>query len=251
MLPFDAILFDLGNTLIYFDSDNPEAIYAQSDQVLLDYLEESGGLHLDRETFIRELEARQKAYDLERDTIYKEYSEEYVVKTILQAMGYPEPAPEILRRALDAKFAISQAYWKSETDTQDTLQALRDKGYRIGLISNAGDDRDVQVLIDNAHIRPFLDVILVSAAEGICKPHAQLFKRALNHLDTQPSRAVMVGDYLKGDILGAHNSGMHGIWITRRAHHKYNEPHLGKIIPDATISTLSELPPLLEKLVMQ
>jgi HAD superfamily hydrolase (TIGR01662 family) len=248
MPPFDTILFDLGNTLIYFDSDNPDAIYAQSDQVLLDHLGESG-LHLDRKTFICELDSRQKAYDIERGTTFKEYSEEYVIKTILRDMGYPEPVPETLRRALDAKFAVSQAYWKSEIDTQDTLQTLRDEGYRIGLISNAGDDRDVQVLIDNAHLRPFLDVILVSAAEGICKPHTQLFKKALNHLDTQPSRAVMVGDYLKGDILGAHNAGMYGIWITRRAHHKYNDPHLGKIIPDATISTLSDLPPLLEKFI--
>ncbi|MEJ2558259.1 MAG: HAD hydrolase-like protein, partial [Anaerolineae bacterium] len=56
---------------------------------------------------------------------------------------------------------------------------------------------------------------------------------------------VMVGDTLDADILGAHNAGMHGILITADGAAS-NDGHRGTIVPDATITALSELPALIE-----
>jgi putative hydrolase of the HAD superfamily len=143
-------------------------------------------------------------------------------------------------------YAVTQSCWKVELDTHSTLTTLQETGYRLGIISNAGDDWDVQVLIDNAGIRTFFEYINTSAAAGIRKPHPKIFQMAFDAMKISPNRAVMVGDTLGADILGAKNMGMHNVWITRRASKSANLAHQDTILPDRTITNLPELPILLE-----
>jgi FMN phosphatase YigB (HAD superfamily) len=117
------------------------------------------------------------------------------------------------------------------------------------MISNAGDDADVQHLIDRAGLRPYFQVILSSAAQGIRKPNPRIFTTALAALKSTPGQAAMVGDTLGADILGARNAGIYAVWITRRADSPANRAHADTIRPDATIAALSELPGLLDRLV--
>ncbi len=58
----------------------------------------------------------------------------------------------------------------------------------------------------------------------------------------------MIGDTLEADILGAHNVGMVGIWITRRAELNGDRSKGDGIQPDAVIGSLKELPQVLENL---
>jgi putative hydrolase of the HAD superfamily len=143
-------------------------------------------------------------------------------------------------------YAVTQSCWKVEHDTHTMLQTLKDAGYRLGIISNASDDWDVQILIDNAGIRPFFEYISTSAAAGIRKPHPKIFQLAFDAMHVAPYRAVMIGDTLGADILGAKNLGMHNVWITRRASKSANLAHEDTILPDRIVTNLSELPGLLE-----
>jgi FMN phosphatase YigB (HAD superfamily) len=99
--------------------------------------------------------------------------------------------------------------------------------------------------VDKAGLRSYFQVILSSASLGIRKPNPSIFRAVLERLGVSPAQAVMVGDSLGADILGAHNAGMRAIWITRRAATPANRAHEDTIRPDAIISTLSELPALL------
>jgi 2-haloalkanoic acid dehalogenase type II len=145
-------------------------------------------------------------------------------------------------------YAVTQKFWKPEPDAHATLEQLRQEGYRLGLISNASDDADVQALVDNAGLRDYFEVILTSAAQGIRKPNPQIFWTALDSLDVLPAQAAMVGDTLGADILGAQNAGIFSIWVTRRAATPANLAHADTIIPDARIDSLSSLPDLLNRL---
>ena len=60
-----------------------------------------------------------------------------------------------------------------------------------------------------------------------------------------PEQVVMVGDMLGADVLGAHNVGMRAVWATMQTEREANAAHRDTIVPDATINSLSELPPLL------
>jgi len=246
-LPFYAILFDLGSTLIYFDGEWPEVIQ-KSNLELLQSLRAAGVPIGDGQAFLAQFRARLERYYAERETEFIEFTTAYLLRTLLSEWGFPEISDVIIRQALARMYAVSQAHWKVETDAHPTLQWLRQQGYRLGLISNAGDDHDVQTLVDQAHLRPYFDIILTSAALGIRKPNPRIFHAALDYWGIQPSQAAMVGDTLGADILGARNAGLYSIWLTRRANASANRAHEETIRPDAIITTLSELPPLLESL---
>ncbi|MGE5224379.1 MAG: HAD family hydrolase [Omnitrophica WOR_2 bacterium] len=245
MRAFDAVLFDLGSTLIYF-SEKWEAVTHQFHQELIRSLKDAGFL-VDPEPFLHDFDTRQESYYNERDTEFIEYTTAYILKSLLADYGYTKVPDQVIQQALKAMYAVSQAYWKIEEETISTLETLRNAGYRMAIVSNAGDDADVQSLIDNTGIRPYFDVVVTSASQGIRKPNPRIFRTALDKLGVMPEKAVMVGDTLGADILGAHNAGMPAIWITRRADKTANRAHEEIIHPDATISGLDELPELLER----
>ena len=244
-LPFEAVLFDLGSTLIYFNAHWPD-ILPQSDAELLRQLQ-AAGMDIDS-AFLTQYRGRLEDYYTQRETEFVEYTSAYILKALLAEYGYPEAPEAVLRRALAGMYAVTQAYWLAEEDAAPTLQILREQGYRLGLISNASDDADVQALIDKAGLRSYFEIILTSAAAGIRKPNPRIFYMALEPLGVRPERAVMVGDTLGADILGAQNAGMFSIWITRRADSSANRQHLDTIQPDATVAALGEVPDLLRRL---
>ncbi len=87
----------------------------------------------------------------------------------------------------------------------------------MGLISNAGDDQDVQQLARRFGIAKYFDFILTSAACSYRKPHRRIFEIALSNWYFLPSEAVMVGDNLDADVRGAQSVGLFTVWISRRA----------------------------------
>ncbi len=242
----EYVLFDLGSTLIYFDGDWP-GVFMEAQESLLAHLH-SAGLSPDREAFLEDYRARLEAYYAERESEFVEYTTAYILQETLAAAGYPDVPEAAIRRALEAMYAVSQAYWQPGPDTIPTLEALRTQGYRMGIISNAGDDADVQALVDKARVRPYCDFVISSAAVGIRKPNPRIFRMALDNWGARPEQAVMVGDTLGADILGAQNARIFSIWLTRWADNPANDAHADTIHPEAAIQALAELPSLLKSL---
>ena len=231
---------------MYFDAEWSQVL-TERDAALLRSLQDSG-LKLETTDFTRQMDDRLTSYYQERNTEFLEYTSGYILRSLLADLGYPEVPEPVIRRALRDWYATTQAHWQVEADTVPTLETLRERGYRLGLVSNAGDDDDVHTLVDQFGIRPYFEVIVTSAAQGIRKPNPRIFHTALRHWQAAPEQAVMVGDSLGADILGARNAGMLAVWITRHADTAANQAHLDTIQPDASISALSELPDLLENL---
>lgn len=246
MRRFEALLFDLGSTLMYFDGSWPE-VFTQSNAELIERLK-SAGVSLDESTFLEEFRLRLEEYHSERESEFIEYTTAYILRTLLAEHGYANISGDTLRSVLRAMYAVSQERWLAEPDARSTLEKLRSEGYRMAIISNAADDEDVQTLVDKARLRPYFDFVLSSAAAGIRKPAPGIFQTVLERLGVEAQRAAMIGDTLGADVLGADNAGLFSIWITRRADAAANRAHLDTILPDAVISTLSELPDLLKNL---
>lgn len=240
----DVIFFDLGSTLMYFDGHLPDVLAVAYQELAVSLLE--AGFTLNKDVFLSEFLSRQEAYHSERDTDLSEITTERVLRIVLERQGVSGVSREQLRRHLARMYAVTQSHWIIEEDTHPTLQALLDAGYRMGIISNASDDWDVQVLVDKAGIRRFFEYINTSAAAGVRKPHPQIYQLAFDAMRVQPERSIMVGDTLAADILGSKNLGMHNVWITRRVNRSAVQAHFETIKPDRTINTLAELPGILE-----
>lgn len=242
----EVVLFDLGSTLLYFDASWPE-LMEQSSHELAKSLRELGYL-LESSRFAKRFLTRLQEYYLERETEFIEHTTAYLLKSLLAEYGYLNIPEEHVRSVLARMYAITQAHWRLEEDAVSTLETLREAGYRLGMISNAADESDVQMLVDRNNLRQYFDVLLVSAAVGVRKPHPRIFQMALDHWGVSPEQAVMVGDTLGADILGAKLAGMTSVWITRRAQRPGNRDHEDTIRPDEVIASLAELPALLARL---
>jgi putative hydrolase of the HAD superfamily len=239
-----AVIFDFGGTLMYGRSAWEPCI-AKADEALTNYLC-SQGMEVNINTFPSEFRKKLNAYFSKREQDLLETTYSSVLRELLIEKGYDDAPDGIIRAALDQLFTITQSNWALEEDALPTFERLEDKGYRLGIISNAGDDWDVQQLARKFGIHARFDFILTSAACSYRKPHPRIFEIALANWYLLPSEAVMVGDNLTADIKGAQNAGMYGVWINRRA-----DPLMEKqeaVSPDASITSLAELPALLDQL---
>ncbi len=81
--------------------------------------------------------------------------------------------------------------------------------YQTGIISNAFDSLH-RVLRDVYPIAAHFDVIVGSAAEGVMKPDAAIYRRALERLGRSPAEAVFIDD-MPANVVGAQDLGMAAI----------------------------------------
>jgi putative hydrolase of the HAD superfamily len=142
-------------------------------------------------------------------------------------------------------YRISQNHWQTLPATLPVLEDLRKRELKLGLISNASDEADVQSLIDKAGIRKFLDPIVISAGFGLRKPHPDIFTAVLQEWSLPAQAVVMIGDLLEADILGAEKVGMQHIWMTEVIN-ELTPPY--PVEPDAIARKLADVPAILDSL---
>jgi len=125
----------------------------------------------------------------------------------------------------------------------EVLQAIRKEGYRIGMIAN-GDSAGCWNIIEATSLQDYFNAIVISEEVGIEKPDKKIFEVALARLGAKPENAVMVGNRIDTDILGANSFGMKSVWF--RWNTRYNDIiDRSQEKPDFTINSLFELPGLL------
>ena len=121
-------------------------------------------------------------------------------------------------------------------DAVDTVKALRERGLKIGLISNTmwpGEYHRQEM--ERFGLLPYFDHTLFSADVGLWKPQPEVYYRALDALDVSAEHAFFVGDIPKHDLAGAQAAGIRAVF-------KHNDSFgLDGVEPDAQITHLSEL----------
>jgi HAD superfamily hydrolase (TIGR01662 family) len=244
-----TVIFDLGNTLMYPVAPDlwPEVIH-RGNQALMEYLC-SLNILTDCDTFLVEFNQRLRKYYKERDAQMIETSTFLVLKELLGEKGYSNVSDAVIRESLDVHYSVTQKNWQLEDDAIPCLSTLQQQNYKLGLVSNAGDHRDVLQLVEKFNLEPYFEFIVTSAGCGFRKPHQRIFQLALEKVNARAEEVAMVGDTLNADILGANEIGMYSIWITRRT--DFPPDDTLPIQPRAIIKTLGELPGLLRELELE
>lgn len=120
-------------------------------------------------------------------------------------------------------------------DTYPVLEKLKND-YKLLLLTNGSPDLQSEKLSGVPQLKTYFDYIVVSGSFGRGKPDVSLFQYALNLLGVTNKEAVMVGDKLTTDILGANNTGIASVWINRS-----NKQRDDEIVPNYEIASLTEL----------
>lgn len=139
-------------------------------------------------------------------------------------------------------FGLKKTPWHKEEERlyPDTLQCLETihKRFQTGIIANQSPGSKER--LGRFGILQYIDLLIVSAEEGVEKPDRRIFELALERAGCRPEEAVMVGDRLDNDIVPANEMGMYTVWI-RQGSWKYACPGAGMEQPDMRVDSLGEL----------
>jgi HAD superfamily hydrolase (TIGR01509 family) len=197
---FEAVLFDAGDTLIRLSGSGETLRHPAAEALSVDPLdpEEVAGAWqrvLDRSSTADELAKG-------RDLSNARHREVWVA--LYQAAGCERLAPGLSEKLYE--LTVCAESWEAFPDTLPTLRALRDRGLRVGVVSDTGFD--LRPAMDRLGLSPFVDTVVMSFEYGVCKPAARVFLTACELLDVNPERTLMVGDNPLTDS-GAVAAGMY------------------------------------------
>jgi putative hydrolase of the HAD superfamily len=150
-----------------------------------------------------------------------------LVRQLLGDFGIEVDEDE-LTRFLEAEHAAWDPARQLAAHTPALLEALRERGLQLGLVSNAFDPgwllhRDLEQM----GLAARLDYAVFSSEVGKRKPHPAIFERALEALEVDAADAVFVGDRLYEDVRGAGEVGMttvQALWFRADEHPEGGEP---------------------------
>jgi HAD superfamily hydrolase (TIGR01549 family) len=220
-----AILFDVGGTLIHLDR-----------RFVIQRLKEHG-FEVSEADFMRAhacgvteisriMRSDNPGTDSSRWKVY--------AACLLRELKVDEQKQEAVQRAIWAPQNGVQLWRHVEPDTADTLEHLKNAGFRLGIVSNS--DGKVASYVEKAGLAGYFDVIVDSGVLGIEKPDPRIFIHACERMNVQPSDTIYVGDIYEIDVVGARTAGLEAMLLT----------------PDATerdCTVITRLPELLDQLL--
>lgn len=206
-MPFSRvkwITFDIGGTLL-FANPSVGAVYAE---VLARYgfnrkaeVLEEAFMRVWRQAVLRPLKPSSPAAEKER---WRE--------AVVRAFADLVPGIDMETFFDDIWITLSEANrWRLTTHAESTLAALRDRGYRLAVLSN-WDDR-LRPVLTGLGLEPLFDEIFVSCEVGFEKPDERLFGFVEKRLGASGTEIVHIGDSHHHDILGATSRGWRAIQV--------------------------------------
>jgi putative hydrolase of the HAD superfamily len=148
--------------------------------------------------------------------------------------------------------AAFHEWWEPHTyldpDVPDVFAGLKDRGIRIGVLSNTIWPRDVhEEIFRRDGILHEIDGAVYTSDIEWTKPHPEAFRAALDAVGvTEPGRAVFVGDRPFDDIHGAKSVGMRAVLVP---HSDIPAEQIGHTEgdPDAVIERLCDLLDIIDR----
>jgi len=152
--------------------------------------------------------------------------------------------PEALLRQMGDSILAPGIRYTVDPETPVVLRALKERGLRLGAVSNTYQSREALTSRLSEHgLWSYLDALVISSEVGLTKPHPAIFQAALDRLGVTASETVFVGDIVWADILGAQALGMRAVLT-----HQYLQDDPGESKPDLVINRLAEVVDYVDRL---
>lgn len=213
---YRTLLFDVGETLI-----GPRVGFGE---VYAEVLGDLGwSVPADRlnralSQVSREVE-RQIPAGVDRYRHYPGGEQEYWLRFASRALELATGEPPDPTRATVALNRLREAFrgpeaWLIYEDVIPALDRLRDRGVRMGVVSNW--DSLLPHVLETLDLDRYFEEIGVSHLEAMEKPDPAFFLRVLTRMEESPEQALHVGDRPDMDLVGANAAGIDAVLIDRR-----------------------------------
>lgn len=211
----DALFLDAGDTLIFLDCDAVAEALAGLGEVV-------PSARIEAAVF-----ASKRAYQdsLQRGTGH-ENGWSVLMRVLLTEAGVPLARAQALLPAMRA-IHDDFYFWRKVPDgLPAALQRAAAAGIRLAVISNS--EGRLESVLARVGLREHFELIIDSHLEGVSKPDAEIFRRALIRTGVAAERALYAGDIPEVDLLGAQNAGMHGVLVDAFDHY-VSRPELPRL----------------------
>jgi len=239
----EAILFDMGGTLIEFENLSWDVLNQRCAREGYGYLKSQNLIGIGYQDFV--------------DSLAQEFEKRWAAsEKTLQEIAFESVAFSVLKKlnlnVTDGnKKEFMSRYYQPVTDqitlihgAVDTLKFFKGRNIKVGLLSNTIFPKRFHLQeLNRLGLTKYIDAAIFSSEVGFRKPHPMIFQTALEILSTDPEFASFVGDRMEEDIGGARQVGMKTVLIIDE-----KKESSGKIVPDAEINNLTELPAAVVKL---
>ncbi|MBP7737446.1 MAG: HAD family hydrolase [Spirochaetes bacterium] len=220
MAPIKAITFDLWDTIICDDSDEPKRKAAgkptkkeERRELVHQYLARHHSISRDQV---------ERAYDTADAAFSKVWKEHHVTWTVAERLsivlrGVGRELPEM-------EFAeLVRLHEEMELEIRPDIvpgakEALKELHgtYKLGVISDAifTPGRALRQILSDAGLLGFFDVFVFSDEAGRSKPDPSVFMAAAVSFGIKPAEMVHVGDREHNDVEGPHRVGARAVLCT-------------------------------------
>jgi putative hydrolase of the HAD superfamily len=232
-----AILFDLGDTLLDFRPLDTKSIAEQGVRDTYQHLQQAG-LKLPS---MRRYHSG-SLWAVRRGLVWSRIrGGEMNVYELIRRRAVKLGAPDNDQFMLDLAWRWYKpvlAYSSIETDLIATLDLFRNAGLKMGIVSNTfigGPQLDRH--LQEMGLKDYFPVRIYSSDVNYRKPHRRIFEVALKAIGTSPNQTLFVGDMVKTDIVGATRMGMTTVlkqpWSTARQHYmaKHVIRRISELVP--------------------
>jgi len=231
-VPYKHIFFDLDHTLWDFEENSRET------------LEELYGEFMLRERGVPDFRVFHQTYVQHNERMWERFRKGYINREDLRwkrvwhtLLAFKIGDEKLVHAFSDRYLEILPTKKHLFSDTGDLLDYLREKRYPMHLITN-GFEHTQHLKLRHSGIDTYFTHVVTSELAGSLKPRREIFDYALKRAGCSAADALMVGDALEVDILGAQNAGIDQAYFNPAI------PPKG-ITPTYTLATLSDLKKIL------
>ena len=206
---YDAIVFDVGDTLLIRDPSDHEVLAERCQSIGLSigryaarYACKQAELWMNGQ-FLKEMHGASKMSDEE---LYH-----YLDFIALQTLLVNKTEDEVWH--LTARLGTvpyQRQVWVLAIGVHKTLTKLKERQFRLGIASNFGET--LFSLCDEFGLTPYFDTIIPSSRVGVEKPDPDILLITCELLDVDPAKSVYVGDH-PFDLICAKKAGMSMAWL--------------------------------------
>jgi len=229
-----AVFFDAGETLIY---RNPSMVTITRRQLA------KAGVKIPQKKLAGVISAAADEMRpiVERGKMRDSKKWEVYIRSVFKKLRIKNP---VLEAKLRLKLKNGTSF-KAFKDAHKTVDYLKSRGIRTGIISNA--PAELTNILKRVKLHGKFSHIVISEMAGVEKPHKQIFQKALKLARAKASQTVYIGDNYIADIYGAKNAGLIPVWIKRKS--KNAEFSFSSVKEDGVrkVSSLSGLIKLLKR----
>jgi putative hydrolase of the HAD superfamily len=128
---------------------------------------------------------------------------------------------EQMSRAVDIRLQFITRTLTPRPDALETLEGLKDEGYKIGLLSNCSIE--IPILWPETAFADLVESAVFSSRECLKKPDPRIYQLACERLGVPPENCLYIADGENYELTAAGKVGLHSVLLRNSSHENQSE----------------------------